>query len=326
MIFVSKLHEGVGGYFELELPSYRNIKHEGALKYQSARAAFLDLLRHIKPKRIWMPYYICDSMLNVIRICNIEICFYKIDSNLNIGDNILLKNNDLLLYVNYFGVCLEQVKNVLRKFNPNQVVIDFSQAFYENKQNCLATIYSPRKFFGLPDGGLIFSKKITREPNLRDTNSEERMLHLIKRLSNSPESGYLDYKKSENSLSDVEPKLISRLTEKLLESINYEKARIKRNKNFHFLHKNLKSFNNFPIPSEINSPLCYPLLLESNELKEKLLSKKVFTATYWTDVFARVDLNYFEYNLSRNLIPIPCDQRYNKSDMDYISKLITSNE
>lgn len=305
----------IGGYFELELPHARPFMYQGALKYQSARAAFLALLRVSTPKRVWMPYYICDAMLAPVRASGAEIFFYSLDKHLGIADDITLDSADILLYVNYFGVCFGQVEKVLDRFNPSQVVLDFSQAFFIEPQKCLATIYSPRKFFGVPDGGLIFTELPLCTPELLDTGSAGRMQHLIKRLAGSPELGYEDYQRSETSLDDLEPRQMSNLTNRLLSSIDFGDAHARRNENFLSLHKVLGTTNRLALDAEPDGPLCYPYFSSDAGLRKKLISQRVFVPTYWADALSRINGYCLEGDLVNSILPIPCDQRYSSKDM-----------
>ena len=58
-------HPATGGYFELELPAAASDYHAGALRLQSARAALLLLLQQGKPSAVWLPWYLCQSMLGL---------------------------------------------------------------------------------------------------------------------------------------------------------------------------------------------------------------------------------------------------------------------
>jgi hypothetical protein len=312
----------IGGYFELELPRAQPFIYQGALKYQSARAAFLALLRVSKPKRVWMPYYICDAMLAPVRASGAKVCFYSLDEQLGIADDITLNSGDILLYVNYFGICLEQVEKVLKQFDPSQVVLDFSQAFFVKPQKCLATIYSPRKFFGIPDGGLIFTELPLCTPEMLDTRSADRMQHLIKRLAGSPELGYEDYQRSETSLNDLEPRQMSNLTNRLLSSIDFADAHARRNQNFLTLHKVLGATNRLPLDAEPNGPLCYPYFSVDSGLRKKLISQRVFIPTYWADALSRISGDCLELDLVNSILPIPCDQRYSSKDMAQVLSCI----
>lgn len=319
---MSTLNKAIGGYFELELPPPSQIRYQGALKYQSARAAFLALLRASKPNRVWMPHYICESMLAPIKAVGIEICFYSLDEQLGIADDIALGNADILLYVNYFGVCSAQIEKILNQFNPSQVVLDFSQAFFSAPRNCLATIYSPRKFFGVPDGGLLFTQLAIDLPETFDEGSENRMRHLITRLGGAAELGYADYQLAEVSLNNLEPQRMSLLTQRILETIDFEAARIQRNKNFYALHESLSRSNSLGVDlDDVDGPMCYPYFSDNPSLKTILLSKRIFIPTYWPDILTRFNTPVFEKRCVKNIHPIPCDQRYSSKDM---AKILSS--
>ena len=54
----------IGGYFELELNKNREY-HKNALKLNSGRNALIFILMNLKPRKIYLPYYICDSVLEL---------------------------------------------------------------------------------------------------------------------------------------------------------------------------------------------------------------------------------------------------------------------
>lgn len=320
---MSSPNKAIGGYFELELPQGEGEKYPNALKYQSARAAFFALLQQMPDiKRVWMPYYICDSMLAPVYAAHKELVFYGINERFSISENqVELMKNDLLLYVNYFGVCDNNVLEVLRRYAPEQIVIDCSQAFYSAPFECLATIYSPRKFFGVPDGGLLVTTQPLTPPAEQDRESITRCDHLLKRMAFSAEDGYEDYKKDEASLNDLMPKEMSVLTQRMMAAIEYSAVQERRAANFEFLKDNLGSTNRLQFDSVANAPLCYPYIPEKGESKELLISKKIFIPTYWPDVSRRVNHLSFELNAANNIFPIPCDQRYNENDLSLITEL-----
>lgn len=317
------MHGAIGGYFELELPEPSAPLYPRALKYQSARAAFLSLLRNaLGVKRVWMPHYICESMLAPVRASGKEICFYALNHLLEASGQLKLAAGDLLLYVNYFGVCSTQADALLERFDPAQVVMDFSQAFYATPRNCLATIYSPRKFFGLPDGGLMVTVTPIDPPELQDSGSEGRMRHLIKRLGDTPETGYADFLHAEEGFSDMEPLRMSTLTEKLLASVNHEAVRIKRNQNFQYLRRRLDGSNRLTLPHNINGPLCYPFLPQQTIDRGKFIQRRIFMSTYWPDVINRIEDGTFEIEMVNQCLPIPCDQRYSEDVLERILDLL----
>jgi hypothetical protein len=225
--------------------------------------------------------------------------------------------------VNYWGICTQQEKNVLQRFDKTKIVLDRSQAFFSDSADVLAYVTSPRKFFGLPDGGLLFTRIDFREKLDIDVSSVARCQHMLKRLDQSASIGYLDFKSSEAFLSDTAPKRMSRLTERLLFSVDMKNAQKTRDLNFSFLHERLQDFNSARFNFEnVHGALCYPFMTSHPRMREYLIANDIFVATYWPEVLDRVEKDTLEYRLVTQCLPIPCDQRYCENDMQRIVDLI----
>ena len=316
---MSSLDKAIGGYFEFELSSGAGTYHQGVITYQSARAAFLSLLRSLpNVQRVWMPCYICDSMLSSVHAAGKEIVFYNVDSQFYPKRNISLRSSDVLLHVNYFGVCGQQVKELLNEFNSEQIIVDASQSFYSEPSNCLATIYSPRKFFGVPDGGFLATTHPVKLPEDRDEDSVNRMQHLFTRIAFSPELGFKRYKQAEDSLQELEPKRISKLTERLLDSIDYRSIQKQRKENFNYLHERLGKTNQLSLEITDLTALCYPYMPNRQLSREFLRQNKIYIPTYWPEVLSRPHSQGAEEKFVNSLFAVPCDQRYKRSDLDSI--------
>lgn len=312
----------IGGYFEFELSPAQGEYYPNAYHFQSGRAAFLSLLLTGRPTLVWMPRYLCESMFEPLYQSDTPFKLYTIDEQLGIADTIYLKANEWLLYVNYFGVCDHQVARVLSSFPPESIIIDHSQAFFSTPPACLATLYSARKFFGVPDGGYLITDLPVKQPEEEDNYSLERCKHLLKRLAVGPEYGYVDYRAAEASLTKLAPLRMSKLTCSLLGSINYDFAKTRRSRNFIKLHAWLGQHNRLYFPIDNNqAPLCYPFLPASAGLREKLIALRIFSPTYWPDVIDRAPAESFEVALAKALTPIPIDQRYHP---DYLTNFLKS--
>lgn len=315
----------IGGYFELELPASQGERYPQARAFQSARAAFLALLLTGKPSRVWMPWYLCDSMIEPLLMAGIDVARYRIDETFAISDELTLAANEWLLYVNYFGICQANVERVLTQFPRHQVIIDNAQAFFSPAQDCLATIYSPRKFFGVPDGGYLVTPLQVPMPEQLDTQSPGRCLHLLKRITLDPESGYPDYLVAEESLIRQSPRQMSQLTRRLLATQDYLEAHRKRRENFDFLDQHLSKHNQFqPHLGRMDAPLCYLLRGARPGAREHLIRNRIFVPTYWRDVLKEGLLAPpLERSLSANDLCLPCDQRYDVDDMKRIIDVLS---
>ncbi|EAA6249066.1 hypothetical protein XX58_002751 [Salmonella enterica subsp. salamae] len=316
-------NSAIGGYFSLEVQERKRNTVNKTIYLQSARACFQVLLERSKISRAWLPYYICDAVVNSINELGIDIQYYSITKDFTPLAFPVLKEHDVFVYVNYFGVCDEQTKLILQKYSAENVILDNSQAFYSGHNNNLGTIYSPRKFFGVPDGGILITDQSILLPSSQDNDSSQYINHLIGRLISHPSEYYNDYIKAEERLKkSKEAKIMSYFTRLLLDSISYKEIKKIRDDNFNFLHHALGRINGIKIPKIINGPLCYPFLSKNNKLKEMLLKNEIYVPTYWNDVLSRVDINSIEYELVSKLIPLPCDQRYSYLQMQKIVNII----
>jgi hypothetical protein len=309
----------IGGYFELELPKKGVGIFDEYLKFQSARAAlqhFLNLSPEIE--KVWVPLYVCDAVIDAIRAAKKDISFYSINENFELAKDLLLLPHEILLYVNYFGVCDEIVNVILEKYNSKQVIIDYSQAIYSPTKPCLAAIYSPRKFFGIPDGGLLKTiKKNITAPNSEDRYSIHRMKHLVLRIATSERDGYRFYLRSEASLANKTPQRMSKLTREILDSIQFKEIMQKRMENFNYIANRIGGQNNLNVTHKKNvSALCYPYIGKKIPSRDDLAAKKIYLPVYWKEVKNRVKRTSFEYLLAEHLLPIPCDQRYEICDLE----------
>jgi len=313
--------EEIGGYFELELRKGKEY-HQNAIRLNTGRNAFEYILRAKNYTKVYLPYYTCDVMLEPINKLNLKYNFYPIDSTFNpIFDFSLIKENDVFVYTNYFGICDGQVKILSKKCK--NLIIDNSQAFYSKPLPGIDTFYSARKFFGVPDGAYLFTDKELEEDFERDF-SYKRFEHLLGRMDVNAESFYTSFKRNDKALENQPIKIMSKLTQRILQSIDYNEVKRIRSNNFQTLHQSLEKINLLNFKLEKNTaPLAYPFLIENGkELKKKLIENKIFIATYWPNISEWCSTNSFEYYLMKNLLPLPIDQRYDKRVMNEIIEMI----
>lgn len=321
---MSENGDAIGGYFPLELMTAGGHFYPDAVLFSSARSAFASLLLAGRPDAVWMPDYICNAMLSVLSNLDIPVKYYSLDERLLPARDLAPGKNEWLLYVNYFGIHSAAVKRVLQQYNPRQVILDYAQAFYSLPEECLATIYSPRKFFGVPDGGLMLTSMPLAPLEPEVSHSLDRTAHLLQRLATNAEHGFAAYQQAEATLTEAPIAAMSRLTEVLLKSIDYQGCKQKRDDNFQYLHQHLKHYNAFPVDLDnAQGALCYPFLSGNNSLREHLAGKRIYTPRYWQDACARLSAVSPEYHLVNNLIPLPVDQRYSLKEMDFIINIVS---
>ncbi len=313
----------IGGYFGLELNPEKKEYHPDALKLNSGRYSLQYIFQTKRYKKIYLPAYICDSVLQPIKKEGLSYEFYSINECFEPIFDKPIKDDECFMYVNYFGINNKNVKNLISRYK--NLIIDNTQAFFALPCKGVDTFYSTSKFFGVADGAYLYTDNTDRLIHLERDTSFDRMFHLLKRIDISASDGYDLFLKNGEYFDNCGLKSMSKLTEAILGSINYEKCRDIRNSNFSFLHKELSKHNGLNIDvGKLNGPMIYPFLNDKASLKEKLIENKIYVATYWKEVRDRVSEYSFEDNLVNCLIPLPIDQRYNLEDMKYIVKFIKS--
>ncbi|MDR1134941.1 MAG: hypothetical protein LBL49_01995 [Clostridiales Family XIII bacterium] len=333
------MYREIGAYFELELFGCGEY-HTGAVLLNSARNALRYIIRVFSITALHVPYYTCPVVWDAVNSENCEILFYDIDEDFMPAREF--DDDAFVLANNYFGVCDDNMAILSRKYR--NLIVDDAQSFY-SKSCGLASFYSPRKFFGLPDGGMLLCDRHMEERFERDT-SYERMAHLLKRHDLGARGGYEDFKDNDGSLAGQPVKMMSRLTKALMQNINYEHVRKVRNENFNFMHDKLGGFNELRINSNangdtsstangnirgdikanINTPMVYPLLMKSEGLRGKLLSRNIYIARYWDGIERAAPAGSRAIYLKDNLLPLPIDQRYSAEDMSRIAGAIADGQ
>lgn len=306
----------IGGYFSLELPHYEEY-HKNAIKLNTGRNCLEYILRSRQYKKVYIPYYTCEVILEPIQKLNIAYEFYHINLSLEISDEIHLHKGEALLYTNYYGLKQRYVEVLAEKYE-QRLIVDNTQAFYAKPNLGIDTFYTCRKFFGVPDGAYLYTDKLL-DVELEQDQSYERMLSLTKRIDLSPEAGYQDFHDISKSLVGQPIKRMSKLTLRMMQGIDYEAATKRRRENYLLLHEALGKENSIVLPLDDDAvPMVYPYLIPVKGLREKLIENKVFVARYWPNVLNWIHETDMEYDLVTLLVAIPIDQRYGQEDMKYI--------
>lgn len=279
------MQKPIGGYFEWEFPKTRNFNlHENALLVNSGRHALEYILRGIGDiKKLWIPYFTCDVIFQPLVKLGIPYSFYNINSLLQLNSKIELSNDEYILYTNYYGI-MDAYVHELSSIYGNHLIIDNAQALFCKAETKSHQIYSPRKFIGMPDGGIVVSPLPDTTSILPIDMSFNRCSHLLKRMELLPSEGYADFKTNSKKISEAPLGRMSPISKNILTSVKLESIKKIRQANFSFLHSKLISKNIMKIPmtDSIACPLVYPFWSENSEIKKHLISKKYFCGNLLT--------------------------------------------
>ncbi|MDD2305483.1 MAG: hypothetical protein PHP53_12350 [Prolixibacteraceae bacterium] len=313
----------IGGYFDFELSKGKEY-HQNSIRLNTGRNTFEYILKVKNYKKVYLPYFTCEVMLEPIIKLDIQFEFYHIDNSLfPIFIFSQVQEHEVFVYTNYFGICDKQVLEIsLRCTN---LIIDNSQSFFSKPLPKIDTFYSPRKFFGVSDGAYLYIDKYL-EQDLELDVSYERMSHLLKRTDCSAEFGFDDFKRNDDVLRNNPIRKMSKLTNAILSSINYDIIKQQRIENFYELHSYLKNTNKLKIELiDDQVPMVYPYYSDNQKLRGNLLKSNIYIATYWPNVMDWCSENELEYQFAKRILPLPVDQRYGIMDMKKIIQLIKKN-
>ncbi len=302
----------IGGYFGLEDLVHREF-YPDLVAVNSARNALLYILKAQEVRKLYIPDYLCDS---VSRLCDREGCpyeHYQVGKGFLPEFDVTLGKGEYLYVVNYFGQISNERAIALKAMHRN-VIFDNVQAFFQRPVEGLDTVYSCRKFFGVPDGGYTATSAKLSDPMPMDI-SMDRMKHVLGRYEGTASAYYIDFCRNDESFYTLELRQMSRLTHNILGAIDYEAIKEKREENFRFLHERLKDRNPLKLSVPVG-PYAYPFYCENGmRVKKALAEKRIYVATLWPDAirFGGVAKDY-----SENILPLPCDQRYFAQEMKLI--------
>jgi hypothetical protein len=295
-----------GGYFPLELPVAGSHYYSEARTYRSARSALFHLLTIVRPTCIWLPRLICQSVIDAVNASGVEMRWYALDEDYYPCLPQPFGVNDCLLYVDYLGHCQAQKQRIAAQFPPERIIFDHSQAFYAHQAASLANLYSPRKFFGVADGGLLDTPCASARHRFRIMTPFITARIFCRSMSSIPGQAIAIFSRPKPRWVRSMP-AASRLTDRLLRGVDYAEVKAVRERNYRILSARLSDLNAFAFSDEtVSGPFCYPFYFPTRSLHQALIARGVFVATYWREALERVDANSVEAHFVNNMIPLPC--------------------
>lgn len=310
----------IGGYFGLETFTGKAY-HEGLIALNNGRNALLYLLKARRIQKLYIPWFLCDSVSNLCDHYGYSYEYYSIDRHFLPVFERKLGNEEYLYVVNFYGQLSNADAQYLKKRHGN-IIFDNIHAFFQKPVEGIDTVYSCRKFFGVPDGGYLATDSILDEVLPIDV-SKDRMKHVLGRFEGNASDYYGDFKSNDQSFAHLELRRMSALTENLLRAVDYEYVRRRRNENYAVLEAALADKNGIK-PKMPDGPYAYPFYCKNGmDVKKKLAQQGIFVATLWPNV-----LNLkgsLEKDFAQNILPLPCDQRYHETDMLRIVSAIKMN-
>ena len=308
----------IGGYIELDT-CHHAMLHEDAILLNCGRNALAYLLETKGIKKLYLPYFLCDSVANVCKKYGVEVVFYHIGENW-LPKDLVIDGDAWLYIVNFYGqITREDLARLAAAYR--NIIIDNAQAYFNAPLANVDTLYTCRKFFGVSDGAVLYTNS-KLERSLEIDESFNRIHYVLGRYERTASEFYEEAAKN-NDIFDNEPiKEMSRLTKNLLRSIDYEYVKQVRTNNFAYLHEKLREVNKLNIRL-IEGAFMYPLLIDDGmKIRKQLQQMKIYIPTLWPNVLEECEPDTLEYKFAAEILPIPVDQRYAFKDMEHLVNVI----
>jgi dTDP-4-amino-4,6-dideoxygalactose transaminase len=328
----------VGGTFALELAvdgaNDAPFDLDAALRFVNARSALRYVLEARDVRTVWLPQYACDA-LGAAAADVSEIRFYPVTESLEPEEGSWQRSvapRDVVVAIDYFG--FRRWTDALQPLFEAGVCIveDASQAlFIERSPFADCIFYSPRKFVGVPDGGVLISD--LPPPTLDGPPIEwwsKALASVIMRREF--DAGELDDRRWFSLFQEAEreapvgPYRMSDISETILRNgVDYAAVRERRVQNFRTLASSLGDFALYPALDNGTVPLGFPVRTRSRErVQNAMAAERIYPAVHWQSSITAAHPQ--SRMLSEELLTLPCDQRYDTDDMQRIAAIFLNEQ
>lgn len=321
------MNREIGSFIELAFASGKEYygQDKNIARLNSGRAGIYHAARLWNCKTVYLPIYQCETVREFLMRKGVVVKYYSMDKAFTpLIESI--EDEACIVLVNYFGIMsTNRMKQLVAKFN--KVIVDNSQAFFAEPLDDAYSVYSARKFAGVPDGAYVIGQGAEQFVGEYEQGySSDTSLFMLQRIEYGCEGKtYQNRTINEERIDEEDIKQMSKLTRTILDSCDYEENRRKRIENFKIADVLFGDINCFDVHKYYDNtcvPMVYPLVVEDDSLFEKLLKGKHFQGHWWNYILSEAEDSSFEYWLSRYMIPITIDQRYGEEDLTYIRGLV----
>lgn len=317
---------------------FKYLKNYDSLYFDSGRNAIRFLLEKNPASFVALPAYICESVTDLFK--DKKTFFYKINDDFSIDlkslENLDFEKLDIFYLMNYFGFLQsEEIREFLikKKEKYNFIIIeDTTHSIFSSLKTigdfCVCSL---RKWFPVPDGGVLYSQNLLDRSGYCSLNTKESGRINAMVLKSLYLRGNFDCKetfrkiflKTEEEFEESEIKKISDLSKFLLGCFDVDIIKQKRLENYKRLESIISKFLP-PVTDTIKSgeiPFTYVTALKDRDkFRKYLIENKVYCAVHWPMPECIKDKNAKE--MSGTVISVPTDQRYGLKDMDTVAKII----
>jgi dTDP-4-amino-4,6-dideoxygalactose transaminase len=330
----------IGGFFGLELApesaaglaDFWQMPGDPALCFANARSALAALVASLRPTKVWLPAYLCSSLLAAFDAVG-SVEFYPVDESLEPDVELLeaaVRPHALVLAIDYFGQPPHRrFLDFVRSRPDLRFVEDAAQAFDTGIAPWGGWVLrSPRKLVGVADGGFV-SPATDIAPDCRacaapDPHIRQAALARFEDLDGTANDSWHAANQSRESSERVSAMRMSRLSRELLRRAPVAPLAARRRENFDVLATRLAPYRFRPQATLSHVPLGFPIRLRTDErarVRDALHAQGIFPAVHWADLPSPTSFTV-AHRLAGELLTLPCDHRYAPSDMERVAQVV----
>lgn len=296
-----------------------------------------------KCNTVLLPFLCCESMEMPFRRAGYKIIYYKLqqDFKADYADvKRKLTNGCILLYMNYFGNLsfttnqLEDIReegkyiilaeDITHDFLYRYIEGDFGTADY--------TVCSIRKWFAVPDGGILISKtSVLQEWEEDETFAklrEEALKIKSQYLRTANPTFKIEFRKKladANLYLENDHKIVgmSEMSKEIWEYLDIEKIYKKRCENVEICQKEFGQVMEIG-NDNLRSTLYFPLLIGKKqlEIENMLAAQGIYMPVIWPLPKGAKKGCAVSELIAEQMLAFPCDHRYGKEEIQYSIKVL----
>lgn len=328
------MSRAIGGFFPLRLP--QGVTPPASVLSQwtrgggetwllhNARSALHALWNGIRPRRVWLPAYVCAEVAAAVP-SGVGTCYFPLSEDLLPRVEFLstqLRDGDHVLAIDYFGrppspefIALVHARPSVGWIEDRAQAIDPPDTAWGDW-----LLYSPRKLFGVPDGGILAAHRKALWPLETSPGTDLTFaLPSLQRFEDPDEIGnqrwHAAYVREEAAMA-VGLQRMSRLSLEVLGAVDARADCAARRGNYRVLYGRLGEWALFPGAELCFSPLGFPIrVVSAATLSRRLSEKRIFAARHWASLPSDPSVFASEHRLAQEILTLPCDYRYGERDM-----------
>ena len=303
----------------------------------NATCGLFLLLEALRPKRVWLPSYLCPILIDGARAAATPVRFYGLDARLRPESTAFdaLEAGDAVVVIHFFGWPSSIVEQVRAQHDRVFLIEDATQALLSADIGRLgdAVIHSPRKFLGVPDGGVL----TLRQPDvaLRPASAAAPSAWWDDQLGAAEgrrdfddglisDRGWFDRSQRAQRHHPIGSYAMSAHTRSVLWSpIDYGEIARRRRHNHQLLHGHLGDLALLGDLPASAVPMGYPVYTERRDrIREALFEAEIYPSIHWSIEAAVPTAFERSHLLASRILTLPLDQRYGETEMERMAAIV----